>query len=88
MLSNAAQLLASFTHSLIRTYSTAVWSSRYEVVLKLQIWVEDVRVELHSAVEMIANPIPVRGGLGHGGMIFFFIAGALRYGIEAFALGQ
>lgn len=49
-----------------RTYSAAVRSPHHVVVLELQVLVEDVRVQLHLAVELIAHLLPVGCGLGHG----------------------
>ena len=49
----------------VHTYSTAVWSSSDDVVLKLEIRVEDVGVELDFTVELVANFPPVGYGCGH-----------------------
>ncbi len=49
----------------VHTYSTAVWSSSDDVVLKLEIRVEYIGVELDFTVELIANLPPVGYGCGH-----------------------
>ena len=43
----------------VPTYSTTVWSSSDDVVLKLEIRVEDGGVELRLAVEAVADALPV-----------------------------
>ena len=48
-----------------RTYSAAVRSPYNVVVLKLEILVENGRVELDFAVELVAELLPVRRGLRH-----------------------
>jgi len=50
----------------VPTYSTTVWSTSDDVVLELEIRVEDGGVDLDSAVEAIANTLPVSGRLRHG----------------------
>lgn len=50
----------------VPTYSATVWSSADDVVIKLEIRVEDLSVELDSAVELVADFHPVsRGFIGH-----------------------
>lgn len=47
------------------TYSTAVRSPHYVVLIELEILVEDVLIQLDFAVEFVANLLPVGSGLGH-----------------------
>ena len=49
------------------TERAAVWCATYEVVLKLKIVVENVRVELQFPVEPVANQIPRSRRFGHIG---------------------
>ena len=60
------QHLAVDHGGLKRTYSAAVRSPYYVVVLELEILVEDGCVELDFTVEFVANFLPVVRGLGHG----------------------
>jgi len=49
----------------ILTKCAAVWSTAEKVVLKLEVLVENRRVELHFAIELITNSFPVCSRLGH-----------------------
>lgn len=54
----------------VPTYSAAVWSSTDDVVLKLKVGVEYIGVELNSAVELIADSLPINSGGRHGLVVF------------------
>lgn len=47
------------------TDSTPIRSSRYDVILKLQVLVENGIVELNLSVEAVANLLPIGGRTGH-----------------------
>ncbi len=49
----------------VPTYSAAVWSSTDDVVIKIEIGVENVSVELYLAVELVADFLPIGYGFGH-----------------------
>jgi hypothetical protein len=50
----------------IPTYCAAVWGAHHFVLVELEVLVEDGRVELHFAVELVAHLLPVGGWLRHG----------------------
>jgi hypothetical protein len=50
----------------VPTYCAAVWSAHHIVLVELEVLVEDGRVELHLAVELVAHLFPVGGWLRHG----------------------
>jgi hypothetical protein len=50
----------------VPTYCAAVWGAHHVVLVELEVLVEDGRVELHFAVEFVADLLPVGGWLRHG----------------------
>lgn len=50
----------------VLTYSTAIRSASDSVVLKLELVVEDIGVELSLAVEALTDALPARGRFRHG----------------------
>lgn len=44
-----------------RTYSTAIWSAGYNVVVEVEVLVEDGCVELCLAIEAVAHLLPAVG---------------------------
>lgn len=55
------------------TYSTAVWSSSYGIVLELQVRVEDGCVEGDFAVEATAELLPVGSRFGHCDLLYIIV---------------
>lgn len=50
----------------VPTYSTTVRRTRHMVLVELEVGVEDGRVQLHLAIELVADLFPVGGWLRHG----------------------
>jgi hypothetical protein len=63
-LSIAAQL--NLRHGCIPTYCAAVGRAHDIVLIELKVLVKHGRVELHFAVELVADLLPVGGWLRHG----------------------
>ena len=57
----------------MRTYSTTVWSSCDDVILKFEVWIEDGGVEVDSAVEAVADTLPVGRCFRHRDQSFSFM---------------
>lgn len=57
----------------VPTYSAAVWSPSYSIVLELQVRVEDGSVERNFAVEAAAELLPVRCRFGHCGRSYIIV---------------